>query len=461
MNSHDVRFWEIRPNKSQKDGKTVVRSYTVRWTVAGREKSKTFERKAQAVRHLGNLVQAANKGEWFDVDTGLPESLLREERPALTWYEVARKFVAVNWARQPAKTRSSVVDALATVTPVLVTRDTGSPDASTLRAALVRYAFHPPSHAEEIPGELVDAVRWLERHSLPVKDLAEADNVRRALNGIAVRMDGRRAAATTIARKRAVFHSALKYVVRELKILDSNPLHDVDWAAPEIRKRVDPRVVPNPAQARQLLSATSYVGRLDGRGRRLMAMFACMYYAALRPGEAVGLRAMDCQLPEEGWGRIMLIKNRPQSGKRYTDSGESHDDKGTKRRGADEVRPIPIPPVLVRVLRDHVAAYGTASDGRLFATSTGKLIASSAYWLVWDQARTIGLTPEQAASPLAHRPYDLRHAAITTWLNAGVPAPEIAQRVGHSEEVLWKVYAGCLDGDEVRINRLIETALVA
>src|SRR4051794_21139196 len=178
MNSHDVRFWEIRPNKSTKDGKTVVRSYTVRWTVAGREKSKTFERKAQAVRYLGNLVQAANKGEPFDIDAGLPESLLREERPSLTWYEVACKFVAANWVRQPAKTRSSVVDALATVTPVLVTRDTGRPDVSTLRAALVRYAFHPPSHAEEVPAELVDVLRWIERHSLPIKDLAEAGNVR-------------------------------------------------------------------------------------------------------------------------------------------------------------------------------------------------------------------------------------------------------------------------------------------
>ncbi|MFB9834188.1 hypothetical protein [Actinoallomurus acaciae] len=26
-------------------------------------------------------------------------------------------------------------------------------------------------------------------------------------------------------------------------------------------------------------------------------------------------------------------------------------------------------------------------------------------------------------------------------------------------EVLWKVYAGCLDGDEERINRMIEAAL--
>jgi integrase len=271
-----------------------------------------------------------------------------------------------------------VVDALATVTPALVKSDSGRPDASTLRAARVRYAFHPPSHDGEVPADLADAVRWLESHSLPVKALADAENIRRALNEIAVRMDGQRAAATTIARKRAVFHSTLKYAVRELKVLDSNPLHDVDWSAPAIRKRVGPRVVPNPAQARQLLSATSYVGRLDGRGRRLMAMFACMYYAALRSGEAVGLREADCHLPEEGWGRIMLIKNRPQSSKRYTDSGESHDDKGTKRRGEDEVRPIPIPPVLVRILRDHVAAYGTAADGRLFATSTGKVVASSA-----------------------------------------------------------------------------------
>ncbi|MCO5993017.1 tyrosine-type recombinase/integrase [Actinoallomurus rhizosphaericola] len=461
MKSHDVRFWEIRPNKSVKNGKTVVRSYTVRWTVAGREKSKTFERKALAVRFLGSLVQAANQGEPFDVETGLPESLLRKERPTLTWYAVVRKFVSANWARQPAKTRSSIVDALATITPALVTAEKSKPDASLLRAALVRYALHPPSHEGDVPAELVDPLRWLERHSLPVTELAKAENVRRALDAVAVTMEGRRAAATTIARKRAVFHSVLKYVVRELKLLDSNPLHDVDWSAPEIRKRVDPRVVPNPAQARQLLSATTYVGRLNGRGRRLMPLFACMYYAALRPGEAVGLRVTDCHLPEEGWGRLTVVKNRPQAGKRYTDSGESHDDKGTKRRGEDEVRPIPIPPVLVRILRDHVKEFGTAPDGRLFATSTGKLVASSSYWRVWDQARMIGLSPEQAASPLAHRPYDLRHAAITTWLNAGVPAPEIARRVGHSEEVLWKVYAGCLDGDEMRINRLIETALAA
>ena len=43
MKSHDVRFWETRQNKTAKGA-----SYTVRWTVAGREKSHTLAGKARA-----------------------------------------------------------------------------------------------------------------------------------------------------------------------------------------------------------------------------------------------------------------------------------------------------------------------------------------------------------------------------------------------------------------------------
>lgn len=39
MKSHNVRFWEIRPRKTAKGD-----SWTVRWTVAGREKSATLAR---------------------------------------------------------------------------------------------------------------------------------------------------------------------------------------------------------------------------------------------------------------------------------------------------------------------------------------------------------------------------------------------------------------------------------
>jgi integrase len=65
----------------------------------------------------------------------------------------------------------------------------------------------------------------------------------------------------------------------------------------------------------------------------------------------------------------------------------------------------------------------------------------------------------QQASPLACRPYDLRHACVSLWLNAGVPATEVARRAGHSVAVLLKVYAHCIDGQSDTINQHIDTAL--
>ncbi|MCO5974645.1 tyrosine-type recombinase/integrase [Actinoallomurus soli] len=114
-----------------------------------------------------------------------------------------------------------------------------------------------------------------------------------------------------------------------------------------------------------------------------------------------------------------------------------------------------------RILREHLEEFGAAEDGRLFRTSTGGTVSASIVWRVCQDARTIGLSPEQVVTPLADRPYDLRHACATLLLNAGVPPKEVARRLGHSVEVLWKVYAGCLDGDEERINRMIEKALAA
>jgi len=90
-----------------------------------------------------------------------------------------------------------------------------------------------------------------------------------------------------------------------------------------------------------------------------------------------------------------------------------------------------------------------------------RLFSSSAYSAVWQQARRLALTPapEQVASPLAARPYDLRYAAVSLWLNAGVPATEVAKRAGQSVDVLLRVYAKCLDGQQARANRKIAEAL--
>jgi hypothetical protein len=62
-------------------------------------------------------------------------------------------------------------------------------------------------------------------------------------------------------------------------------------------------------------------------------------------------------------------------------------------------------------------------------------------------------------SPLGHRPYDLRHAAVSPWLNSGVPATGVARRAGHGVAVLLKIYAHCIDGQASAANQRIAEAL--
>jgi len=62
----------------------------------------------------------------------------------------------------------------------------------------------------------------------------------------------------------------------------------------------------------------------------------------------------------------------------------------------------------------------------------------------WHAARAAALGPDLAATPLARRPYNLRHAALSLWLASGAPPAEIAARAGHSIHMLLSVYAHCV-----------------
>jgi hypothetical protein len=122
---------------------------------------------------------------------------------------------------------------------------------------------------------------------------------------------------------------------------------------------------------------------------------------------------------------------------------------------------VPIPPWLVRSLRHHIDPFGTAPDGRLFRNERNGIIGSTTYSRVWEEARRLAVTPGQVASPLAGRPCDLRHAALTTWLNAGIGRAEVSKRAGDTIEVLLRRYGGCLDKHADAINRRTEQAMTA
>jgi integrase len=55
--------------------------------------------------------------------------------------------------------------------------------------------------------------------------------------------------------------------------------------------------------------------------------------------------------------------------------------------------------------------------------------------------------------------HHLRHAAVSLWLNSGVPATEVARRAGHGVAVLLKIYAHCIDGQADAANKRISDAL--
>jgi integrase len=114
---------------------------------------------------------------------------------------------------------------------------------------------------------------------------------------------------------------------------------------------------------------------------------------------------------------------------------------------------------LAALLRAHLEAFGTDEEGRLFVGLHGGQLAAVTYTRLWNRARKAALTAEQVSSPLAKRPYDLRHAAVSTWLSSGVAPAQVAEWAGHSVEVLLRTYAKCLDGQEDAALSQIEQAL--
>ena len=283
------------------------------------------------------------------------------------------------------------------------------------------------------------------------------------MDAITVKLDGTQAAAPTVARRRAALFSALQYAV-ELELLPNNPLKQLKLRRPIVAEAVDRRVVVNHAQARSLLYAVRVAYP------SLEAYFACLYYAALRPAEARHLRVNDCVLPETGWGELVLLGSTPDSNGVWTDSGEANEDRQLKHRGVSDTRPVPASPELVEILRHHIATFPTSPDGRLFVTRIGRagvplplpftrpLRMGTAY-RVWDIVRAAAFSEAEYASPMAKRPYDLRHAAVSTWLNAGVPPTQVAEWAGHSVMVLLRVYAKCIYGQEEPARDRIESAL--
>jgi len=80
----------------------------------------------------------------------------------------------------------------------------------------------------------------------------------------------------------------------------------------------------------------------------------------------------------------------------------------------------------------------------VFVGPRGGIVAEWIYLDVYHRARRTAFTGAEA-----------QHAAVSTWLNAGVAAPQVAEWAGHSVDVLLRVYAKCIAGQQDEAKRRI------
>ncbi|MFE0027067.1 tyrosine-type recombinase/integrase [Amycolatopsis sp. NPDC059021] len=463
--SYRVQVWAII---TRKNAKGKVTSCRVRWKVGTKEFGDSFKVRAQADSFRAGLISAQRDGVRFDLTTGLPVEW-GNATADMTWFEATYRYVEMKWPDLAATARQTTVEALIRVLPAFVLDKPGCPEASQVRSVVRQWGYNPPRRTEEnVPTNVASVLEWLSRNTAKVDSATDPEVLRTLQRAVTQRLDGEPYAPTVARRTRSVLSNFLDYAKDELKVVDTNPLQDVKWTKmPKGKRKIDRRAVPNPIQARTLLRT---IGETPRSGKRLLAFFASMYFAALRPEEATYLGKEHLALPpprrnpetgedEYDWGTIYLERARPYVDALWTDTGTVGEDRPLKSRAPGDVRPVPCPPELTGILWRHIECFGYGPDGRLFVGEQGGVLSRVTYGKVFRAAREATFSAEVLRGPLARRPYDLRHAAVSTQLAAGVSAATVADWAGQSIAVLLEVYASFLDGGEQAARQQVESGL--
>ena len=281
--------------------------------------------------------------------------------------------------------------------------------------------------------------RWMAKNCLSLGELDRerlADVDRR----LGLKLDGSSLAANTANRIRIVARASVQSAIGVGAIAaDVWPQRSKTRARRKVartKRSVDVCALPSPAAMAETIDAI--VTQQPG-SKNYRVMTAVAYYAGLRPSEVVMLRVRSTELPAEGWGRLEV-----------TEADISFDEPGEPKTGP---RSVPIPPVLVAMLREWVQENDFTSPERLLFRTRNDTMPSGSNWArAWHRAlESVGQRPI--------RIYDCRHAAATTWLRAGMPLAETARRLGHSVETLVSTYVGALDDEEHIANQRVDTIL--
>ncbi len=438
----------------------VVVKYDVRFQVDGHEYRYGFDKKAWADEFASSLQEEFVKGWEFDPVARrfvAPQALEPEE--VLTWLAFAADYFARKWlAWSPASRRHAQAD-FARASVHLVADE--APELNPAQRVEADRCLRTSTFIVPRPEKLSDAERrwdeWFASWSLPLRDITDA-HLHRLMETIRITtLGGRRRllGAASLKRTRAVLRGAFKSAYKR-RLIEWDPWTALEWKLPPDLDRIDSELVMDPAQVFELADACGVIDR------RYHCFVLIQGLCGLRPGEARDLRRRDLDVRSTP-GTVTVGGSYSDVGHQFFDPGESRR-RPLKGRGPRATRSIAIPTRLVPLLHAHLEEFvGERADALVFTTAAGSRINLSRFNVnVWSPARE-KLFAEDSA--LRHvRRHDLRHSAITTWLNCGVTLKTAQRWSGHkTASVLLDTYLGVVRDDASislgRVDQALEEAL--
>lgn len=405
--------------------------YTVRWYVKGQSHWKSFKLKVQAKNFYAKLIVAINAHERFLDISGLPMSM---ETSGLTVASLCKDFVDQNRAKWEPKTRQSNCGPLSEMLGLLVSK-TAPARPGSLNCDTLKWL------ADKAPMP-----KYLAKYSLPITDCTPvicADIFEQLC--YKYEKDGTRSktykAPATVIRYRRACRQMFGFVV-DRELLSKNPFPSAKRGKKTIIEsgttEIQLNLLPTHEQAVEAINRVVSHQRMS-HGYKLV--IALVYYSGLRPGEARALTIEKCTLKKGEWGSAQIdVAAKTASDMYFADDSD--------KIGASKTRArvVSLHPELVDMILEHI---GDRITGLVAGNKHGKPCNQSALDKAWRRAR---------GEKKTWRIYDLRHAHASKCLRAGIPDVEVARSLGHSVEVLHRVYNRAFPMDQENAQTILQKA---
>ncbi len=405
----------IAKHKSRKED-AKRKPWEVRWSVGTSHRQARFRYKQEADTFRSSLEQAVLRQETFNASTGRPLSWDVQNPTFSDW---AKQYVSRNAPHWATKTIRSNVDSI--LLGVIAFRRADAPQISEEdRAELRRWL---KGSSEKCPDTVS---RW----SLHLSDCTKAicGSVRAAVR---LSLTDEPLAASTAQRNTTQIGAVFNEAVDD-GLLSTSPWErerrNRKQTKSESLRPLTPKDIPSFSVAAELVSKVN-----DADARLVLQMILVL---GLRPGEARGAKIEHFVFQEFGWSELRV--HTAAGGMASNGSPDLEDPKTGYRR-------VPVPQALAKAIHDHI---GDRTNGFIVRGKKGGLMNEAVPADAW---RDVCSNPDWV-------PYSLRHTAATTWITRGGNPAEIARRLGNSVEVLMSTYVNFAQGDDERLNNIIDAA---